>query len=164
MPSTLLLAVLITGIVATLRRHDALVKWRQQLIAQAGGERWPDWDASRPALPPWRAINQRHVPRFEGVYAFAASHEQVLRYIPCVCGCGRLGHESVLDCFIRGRDSAGRPVWNDHGLTCVACVNIVRDVMLMTRIGMDIAEIRSAIDSHYDRWLVAATPTEVPHR
>ncbi len=33
-------------------------------------------------------------------YRFAIANPEVLSQIPCYCGCGAMGHESDLDCFI----------------------------------------------------------------
>lgn len=34
------------------------------------------------------------------LYQFAAHRPDVMHYIPCFCGCGRVGHRSAYDCFI----------------------------------------------------------------
>lgn len=47
-------------------------------------------------------------------YQFAVNNPDVLKYIPCYCGCGQLdGHTSNLDCFIKsgGGDNI---VFDDH--------------------------------------------------
>jgi hypothetical protein len=51
------------------------------------------------------------------VYTFAARHPEVLHYVPCFCGCQRSGHSGNDDCFIKGREPNGRPVWDPHGMT-----------------------------------------------
>jgi hypothetical protein len=51
------------------------------------------------------------------VYTFAARHPEVLHYVPCFCGCQRSGHSGNDDCFIKGRESSGRPIWDPHGMT-----------------------------------------------
>ena len=51
------------------------------------------------------------------VYTFAARHPEVLHYVPCFCGCQRSGHNNNDDCFIRGREKNGRPIWDAHGMT-----------------------------------------------
>jgi hypothetical protein len=51
------------------------------------------------------------------VYTFAARHPEVLHYVPCFCGCQRSGHNNNDDCFIRGREKNGRPIWDPHGMT-----------------------------------------------
>jgi Protein of unknown function with PCYCGC motif len=72
----------------------------------------PDWPplpgAGRPAKP---------IEEARAMYAFAARHPEVLQYAPCYCGCESGGHESVRDCFIKGRDANGRPQWDGMGFT-----------------------------------------------
>ena len=33
-------------------------------------------------------------------YRFAAANPEILKYIPCYCGCGEMGHGSNLDCYV----------------------------------------------------------------
>lgn len=49
------------------------------------------------------------------VYEFAARSPEVLRYVPCFCGCEHHGHVGNDDCFVAGRDAAGKPRWEMHG-------------------------------------------------
>jgi hypothetical protein len=51
------------------------------------------------------------------IYEFAARRPDVLRYVPCFCGCERNGHQDNEDCFVAKRGVDGRPQWDDHGLT-----------------------------------------------
>jgi hypothetical protein len=51
------------------------------------------------------------------IYTFAARHPEVLHYVPCFCGCQHSGHSGNDDCFIKGREPNGRPVWDPHGMT-----------------------------------------------
>ena len=53
----------------------------------------------------------------QAVYTFAARHPEVLHYVPCFCGCQRMGHSDNDDCFIKSRDARGRPTWEPHGVT-----------------------------------------------
>lgn len=47
-------------------------------------------------------------------YEFAVANQDVLKYIPCYCGCGELdGHDSNLDCFIKS-GSGDNLVFDDH--------------------------------------------------
>ena len=74
------------------------------------------WDPAWPPLPgggkPAQPIEQ-----VRAMYAFAARHPEVLEYAPCYCGCERAGHNSVRDCFIKGRDANGKPQWDGMGFT-----------------------------------------------
>jgi hypothetical protein len=40
-------------------------------------------------------------PGVRDAYLFALAHPEVLRYMPCYCGCEEVGHGSNVDCFIR---------------------------------------------------------------
>jgi hypothetical protein len=51
------------------------------------------------------------------VYEFAARRPDVLRHVPCFCGCERNGHKDNEDCFVANRAANGRPEWDEHGLT-----------------------------------------------
>jgi hypothetical protein len=51
-------------------------------------------------------------------YLFAAEHPEILGYVPCYCGCERMGHHGNDDCFISGRDANGDVTeWEPHGMT-----------------------------------------------
>ncbi len=39
-------------------------------------------------------------PPIRDAYLFALAHPEVLKYVPCYCGCEEVGHGSNLDCFI----------------------------------------------------------------
>ena len=64
--------------------------------------------------PPFAAARPAEIVR--AVYAFAARHPEVLRYVPCFCGCETRGHRDNEDCFVSGRDADGRPHWEAHGM------------------------------------------------
>ncbi len=49
------------------------------------------------------------------VYLFAARNREVLRYVPCFCGCEHHGHQGNDDCFVSSRDADGKPRWEMHG-------------------------------------------------
>ena len=36
------------------------------------------------------------------VYRFAIEHPEVLSVMPCMCGCGSLGHASNRSCYVKG--------------------------------------------------------------
>ena len=50
-------------------------------------------------------------------YDFAARRPDVLRYVPCFCGCERNGHVHNEHCFVAGRDADGKPRWDAHGMS-----------------------------------------------
>lgn len=75
------------------------------------------WDPSWPALPGPVHHAARPMDEIRSAYAFASRRGDVLRYIPCYCGCERVGHRSNLDCYVQDRTSDGRPKWDDHAFT-----------------------------------------------
>jgi len=48
-------------------------------------------------------------------YQFALANPDVLKFIPCYCGCGA-DHGSVKDCFVREVRPDGSAVFDDMGL------------------------------------------------
>lgn len=82
-------------------------------------------------------------------YMFALEHPEVLRYMPCYCGCGLMAaaHESNLDCFIAGVEQSSRVVvFDSHASGCDICVEIARDSRDLLAQGKSLTEIRDYID------------------
>jgi hypothetical protein len=51
----------------------------------------------------------RHAPdEIRESYRFAAANRDVLRYIPCYCGCGSEGHTSNASCYIKDNSPTDR--------------------------------------------------------
>ena len=75
------------------------------------------WNAMWPPMPVSR--NPAHAENIlRDAYAFAANREDIVRSIPCYCGCERKErHQSLRDCFIRGRAPDGTPQWDRMGYT-----------------------------------------------
>lgn len=78
-------------------------------------------------------------------YRFAVTNSDALRNVPCYCGCGAIGHESNLACYIAELGADGRPAFDDHAMGCSICVDIATDVMKMTGEGKSPADIRQQI-------------------
>lgn len=69
----------------------------------SGGVKLPDY-VNGPTVPKGTAE----------AYQFAVDNQDVLKYIPCYCGCGELdGHDSNLDCFIKS-GSGDNIVFDKH--------------------------------------------------
>ncbi|HET7692164.1 MAG TPA: PCYCGC motif-containing (lipo)protein [Gemmatimonadota bacterium] len=76
----------------------------------------PDW-AYAPADTEWMTIEgvefpagmDQADPEILEAYLFAAKHPEVLRYMPCYCGCEhpRSAHQNNYDCFIDIIDRTG---------------------------------------------------------
>jgi hypothetical protein len=112
-------------------------------------------------LPPLKAnINNAARPPevARAAYEFAARHPEVLKYVPCFCGCERGGHQGNEDCFVGARDKQGKVIeWETHGLVCEVCIDVATQAMQMHNSGASLAEIRAAIDKRYE-----AAPTHTP--
>ena len=47
----------------------------------------------------------------KGLYEFQITHGQLMRFIPCYCGCGKdAGHRSNRDCYVKRIDADGTVV------------------------------------------------------
>ncbi len=80
-------------------------------------------------------------------YQFALERPDVLKVLPCYCGCGlNSGHKSNLDCFVNGVDKAGAVVFDDHASFCQTCLDIARDAKGLLAQGKTLPEIRATVD------------------
>lgn len=68
----------------------------------------------------------------------------------------------MLACLVTDFTPAGGPVWTDHAYTCQTCVNILREVLLMSQRGMPLRGMRDAIDKYHGGWLSRPTDTPLP--
>ncbi|MBI2873926.1 MAG: hypothetical protein HYY09_02465 [Firmicutes bacterium] len=48
-------------------------------------------------------------------YRFAVEKPDVLKYMPCYCGCEKDGHKSNLDCFVKEVKANGAVVYDPMG-------------------------------------------------
>ncbi len=55
-------------------------------------------------------------PRIQEAYRFALANREILRQIPCYCGCGQVGHASNLDCYVQQVNPDGSVVFDRHSL------------------------------------------------
>lgn len=92
------------------------------LIGAGGGlffARRGDAGSTRPEikLAPVSQLSQQvriTPPVVQEAYRFAIANPEVLSRLPCYCGCGSVGHESNLDCFIQEFNPDGSVVFDDH--------------------------------------------------
>jgi hypothetical protein len=117
------------------------------------------YDGELPPLPEVQFASARPMPITRAAYEFAARHPEVLRHVPCFCGCERHGHGNNQDCFVAQRDSDGRPVWSPHGIGCGICIDVAREAARLHGAGANVAEIREAIDRKYRSEYPTSTAT-----
>jgi len=91
-------------------------------------------------------------------YQFAAANPDVMKDIPCYCGCGSIGHTSNYDCYVSNLDSSGTITFDNHALGCSICVDITQDVMRMLRDGKSPQDARAYIDTTYSKF----GPSNIP--
>lgn len=118
----------------------------------------PPADAAMPPLPLQAGLIPRDLEMIREVYMFAARHPEVLEYVPCFCGCETRGHRRNADCFVRHRNADGTVrEWEEHGMACIACVDVGRMAMQMHASGALVTDIRDAIEAAY-----AGSPLHTP--
>lgn len=97
-------------------------------------------------------------------FTFAARHPEVMKFVPCFCGCQRAGHKDNHDCFVSGRDAAGKVTsWEPHALECQVCVDVAYEALRMHNSGASVSAIRDAIEKKYAA-ATTRTPTPMPKR
>jgi hypothetical protein len=85
-------------------------------------------------------------------YQFAAANPDVMKQIPCYCGCDDIGHTSNYQCYISSVESAGKITYDSHALGCSICVDITQDVMRLQKDGKPVTEIKTYIDQTYAQY------------
>ena len=85
-------------------------------------------------------------------YQFAAANPDVMKGIPCYCGCGNIGHTSNYSCYVRGSDANGRLSFDNHALGCSLCVNITQDTMRLLKEGKTVPDIKAYVDATYAKY------------
>lgn len=91
-------------------------------------------------------------------YQFSAANDEVMKKIPCYCGCGRIGHTSNYSCYVTQADTRGVITYDDHALGCSICVDITQDVMRLSRDGKSLPEIRAYVDATYAKYGTSNMP------
>ena len=114
------------------------------------GDAW----AARPAFVHTSAAS-------EEAYAYALYHPEVVRWMPCYCGCGGMGHRSNLDCYLKEGMPGARTVFEEHASYCQICVDTTLLAKKMYSQGRSLGEIRQAVDRTFGGG-APGTPTDLP--
>lgn len=91
-------------------------------------------------------------------YRFASINPDVMKDIPCYCGCGNVGHTSNYDCYVADEDAQSSITFDNHALGCSLCVDITQDVMRMLRDGKSPQDARAYVDATYAKY----GPSNIP--
>jgi hypothetical protein len=85
-------------------------------------------------------------------YQFAVANPDVMRRIPCYCGCGPIGHTSNYSCYVSRVDDQGHVTFDTHALGCSICVDITQDTMRLLQQGKSVDEIKAYVDTTYSKY------------
>ena len=91
-------------------------------------------------------------------YQFNTANPDIMKDIPCYCGCGNIGHTSNYDCYVSDVGASGKITFDNHALGCSICVDITQDVMRMLRDGKTPQDARAYIDATYSKY----GPSNIP--
>jgi hypothetical protein len=91
-------------------------------------------------------------------YQFSVANPDLMKQIPCYCGCGAVGHTSNYSCYVSSVSDKGAITFDNHALGCSICVDITQDVMRMTKNGKSPGDIRAAIDTTYSKYGTSNMP------
>ncbi|HSB67573.1 MAG TPA: PCYCGC motif-containing (lipo)protein [Anaerolineales bacterium] len=91
-------------------------------------------------------------------YQFATANPDVMKRIPCYCGCDDIGHTSNYACYIQSADQNGAITYDSHALGCSICVDITQDVMRLSRQGQSVSDLKAYIDQTYSQY----GPSNIP--
>ena len=85
-------------------------------------------------------------------YQFAVANPDVMKHIPCYCGCGAMGHTSNYSCYVESVDAAGNVKFDSHALGCSICVDITQDAMRLSKQGKSPQDIKVYVDKTYSQY------------
>jgi hypothetical protein len=85
-------------------------------------------------------------------YQFAVANPDVMKSIPCYCGCGAMGHTSNYSCYVTSVDAKGSVTFDNHALGCSICVDITQDAMRLSKQGQSPQDIKAYVDKTYSRY------------
>lgn len=91
-------------------------------------------------------------------YQFAAANPDLMKQVPCYCGCGKMGHTSNYSCYVSAVSPAGAITFDDHALGCSLCVEITQDVIRLSGQGQTASGIRAYVDSTYSKYGTSNMP------
>jgi len=97
----------------------------------------------------------------EEAYAYAMYHPQFVRFMPCYCGCGGMGHRSNLDCYFKKAIPGTATRFEEHASFCDICVKTTLLTKQLIGEGKSLSQIRQIVDQTFGG-STPGTPTELP--
>lgn len=95
---------------------------------------------------------QSAAPAVRESYQFAVENPEILKEVPCYCGCGGMGHTSNYSCYVSDIAADGEVRFDGHALGCSICVDITQDTMRMLDQGKSVSAIKLEIDEIYSEF------------
>lgn len=95
---------------------------------------------------------QKAPSRVREAYQFALANPNLLKQIPCYCGCGAMGHKSNYACYVKEAKLDGSVNFDDHALGCSLCVDITQDAKRLLEEGKSAQDIRAEIVATYSKF------------
>jgi len=93
----------------------------------------------------------------QDAYRFNVANPEIMKQIPCYCGCGEVGHTSNYACYVQD-DTDGKITFDGHALGCSICVDITQDTMRMLKEGKSASEIKQIVDDTYSKFGISNIP------
>ncbi len=95
---------------------------------------------------------QQSPTRVREAYQFAVANPDLLKQIPCYCGCGAMGHTSNYACYVKAVKPDNDVTFDEHALGCSLCVDITQDAMRLSGEGKPAQDIRTEIVAAYSKF------------
>jgi hypothetical protein len=118
-----------------------------------------EWTSGKEELPSFLLNVDRHT---RNVYKAVVANVELLKWIPCYCGCGKDGHLNNAQCFVQEIRPQGAVLWVDHGIECDTCLEIAKFAIGLQSQGKSVKEIRKMVDERYKGKYPDPTPTPMP--
>lgn len=101
----------------------------------------------------WMPEQVKNAPvKVQQAYQFAVANPEIMKQIPCYCGCGKMGHTSNYSCYVSGVDANGKVKYDTHALGCSICVDITQDTLRLLKEGKTVQEIKLYVDQTYVKY------------
>ena len=110
----------------------------------------------------WPAYVLQAGPEIKRLYEYQVVNGDLMRWMPCFCGCGTDAHRNNRDCYIQEVNSDGSVVFDSMAPGCEVCKGVTRQAMAMQAEGKTPRQIRAAIDARYAAVMSLSTPTPYP--
>ncbi len=114
-------------------------------------EKYPDEDWDAHEFPEYVFTSES----VEIGYMIAVVEPEVLTINACYCFCDAMGHESLLNCFVKKKKPMFGSRFDDHGADCTICYGEAMLAFLWKNMGATDQEIVAGMEKKFERLLKA---------